>query len=298
MNTIEEITKDEKMLSSRIKNDFSIHFLNKKRFKLEENNEEIIVKLKEDRPYFFISLKNKNIYKNFLEAFSLITNNPKSNYIRYFLKAKKKYFNSSFNLKLINKIIDFFSEEESNLRNANISSPEDLIILVKTFLINELEFSVFTLLTKKYISNINTPLNREDIYYLGLYAKYISSYDYRGIFHEMINTDINYKIWYFQYKEFLNNINTSLIKINRGNKIFLSYKYNYEMFDFNSMTDIVNSSQKEKNEINENNKNKTNIGKKVNVIIVYQEESSQENTNYIDNSESSHNNDIEIAISD
>lgn len=299
INLTEEKPNKSQLLSLNGKDGFSFRFLNKKRLNFLDNYEETIFKLKDERPNFFIALKTKNISPNFLEAFTQLANDPKKSFNRYYLKAKKRYFNSTFNLKLIHIIINYFSAEESNLRNADITNSKDLIKIVKTFLMNELEFSIFTLLINKYISNYFNKLEKDCIFYLGFYTKYISSLSYKDVFQEMLNTNLNLHIWYLQNKEFLENIDTSLLKINKGNKVFQSYNYNYGIIDFNSMTDDIFSPKKEQKKDDNNNELNSNIGKKVNLVIVYQEELSQDNTNYIDNSEASRDEkeDLHIEIS-
>ena len=59
-----------------------------------------------------------------------------------------------------------------------------------------------------------------------------------------------------------------------------------ENIDFNSMIDNLIFPKKEKKEIKKFNIIKSNIGKKLNVVVVYQEESSQDNTNYIEEKDS------------
>ena len=67
----------------------------------------------------------------------------------------------------------------------------------------------------------------------------------------------------------------------------LSFKI--DSIDFNSMIENLIDPIKEKKEIKKFNIIKSNIGKKLNVVVVYQEDSSQDNTNYFEEKDSFNN---------
>ena len=258
------------------------HFLNKKRFKLDDDYREVknkIVKYKISN-YFMDNKKDK--LDDFLETYELIINNLNNDNDGYFLKVKKYYFKNTFNLTLLKIIINYYSKMKPNLRNANIFNSKELICLIKTFQINDIEFSILTLLIEDYISSFSIKLEKETIYYLGLYSKYISSEFYQDVFYKMINSNLFFKKWYLQYKYFLQSRDLSLLRINERNNSFKPNSQKFEMIDYNLMVNNLFKTNKEENDCkNINNKNNilnSNIGKKIKVIIVYQEEISQDNT--------------------
>ena len=258
------------------------HFLNKKRFKLDDDYREVknkIVKYKISN-YFMDNKKDK--LDDFLETYELIINNLNNDNDGYFLKVKKYYFKNNFNLILFKIIINYYSKMKPNLRNANIFNSKELICLIKTFQINDIEFSILTLLIEDYISSFSIKLEKETIYYLGLYSKYISSEFYQDVFYKMINSNLFFKKWYLQYKYFLQSRDLSLLRINERNNSFKPNSQKFEMIDYNLMVNNLFKTNKEENDCkNINNKNNilnSNIGKKIKVIIVYQEEISQDNT--------------------
>jgi len=187
------------------------------------------------------------------------------------------------NLKLINLIINYFENLKIILIDKNIFNLKDLIELIKVFLINEFQFSILTILMDEYILSFSNKLEKESFYYLGLYTKYISSSAFLKIFNEMLIINTPFKVWFIQYKSFLENINIDLKKINIRNKSFLPKSPKIEIINYNSMVENIiklSNDKKEKNnkliitkEKNTNNNLlKSNIGKKLNVIIVYKEE--------------------------
>lgn len=286
MNFFEENNKIEKILLSFDKNNSLPIFLNKKRFKLSSDSEENKRKLKEDKIFFNFPFFNKNMTEFFLETYSKIMNEPKFKNNKYFINEKKEYFDTTFNLKLVKNTINYFLKVKSSLRNVNFFNSKDLNDLIKTLLINETQFSILTLLIDEFIANFPFNLKKENLYYLGLYTKYISSDFYSEVFQKMQITNIFFKLWYFQYKQFLEKIDMNVIKINRRNNSFMNNTQKIENIDFNSMIDNLIFPKKEKKEIKKFNIIKSNIGKKLNVVVVYQEESSQDNTNYIEEKDS------------
>ena len=298
MNIIEENPKIGKLLLSFRKTNSLSNFLNKKRLKLDSDSQETTIKFIEDKKFCFFPFSNKNMTQNFLETYSQIMNNTKYKNHMIFFKETKKYFDPSFNLKLVKDVINYFSKVKSLLKNRFVFNIKDLNNLIKTFLINDLEFSVLTLLIDEYISNFLFTLKNENIYYLGLYTKYITSDFYIDVFNEMINRNIYFKFWYLQNKLFLEKIDISMPRINKRNNFF--YNQTIENIDFDSMVDNIIFQKKEKKEIKKFNIIKSNIGKKRNVKVVYQEDSSQDNdnTNFIETKSSSHNENELIKSSD
>ena len=289
MNIFEENTKFEKFLLSYEKNNPLPIFLNKKRFKLSSDSEETTRKLKEDKIFFHFPFSNKNMTEFFLESYSKIMNEAKFKNNKYFFNEKKEYFDTTFNLKLVKTIINYFIKVKSSLRNVNLFNLKDLNHLIKIFLINETQFSILTLLLDEFIVNFPFSLKKENIYYLGLYTKYISSDFYAEVFQKMLITNIFFKLWYLQYKQFLEKININAKKISKQNNFFMNNIHKIDSIDFNSMIENLIDPIKEKKEIKKFNVIKSNIGKKLNVVVVYQEDSSQDNTNYFEEKDSFNN---------
>jgi hypothetical protein len=289
MNIFEEKTKFEKFLLSYEKSKPLPFFLNKKRFKLSSDPEETTRKLKEDKIFFHFPFSNKNMTEFFLETYSQIMNEAKFKNNKYYFNEKKEYFDTTFNLKLVKTSINYFLKVKSSFRNANLFNSKDLNHLIKTFLINETQFSILTLLLDEFIVNFPFSLKKENIYYLGLYTKYISSDFYAEVFQKMLITNIFFKLWYLQYKQFLEKINVNAKKISKQNNSFMNNIHKIDSIDFNSMIENLIDPIKEKKEIKKFNIIKSNIGKKLNVVVVYQEDSSQDNTNYFEEKDSFNN---------
>ena len=289
MNIFEENTKFEKFLLSYEKNNPLPIFLNKKRFKLSSDSEETTRKLKEDKIFFNFPFSNKNMTEFFLESYSKIMNEAKFKNNKYFFNEKKEYFDTTFNLKLVKTIINYFIKVKSSLRNVNLFNLKDLNHLIKIFLINETQFSILTLLLDEFIVTFPFSLKKENIYYIGLYTKYISSDFYAEVFQKMLITNIFFKLWYLQYKQFLEKININAKKISKQNNSFMNNIHKIDSIDFNSMIENLIDPIKEKKEIKKFNIIKSNIGKKLNVVVVYQEDSSQDNTNYFEEKDSFNN---------
>ena len=287
IHTIENYQNNGILILSKDKNT-SFQFLNKKRSKSDTAYNEEKFKFIEDLNLLVFTPVYKIILEKFLDNYFRIINDPNLKNKKYFNQEKKEFFDTSFNLKLTNTIFNYFSKEKSKLRNANFFNCKDLIDLIKTYLINEFQFSILTLLIDKYISKDN--LSKENIYYLGLYTKYISSDTYSEVFNWMIKSNIFFKNWYLRHKQFLESIDTSVININNRINNLVNKNHTIEEIDFNSMVDNIIFSKKENKIINKFKPFNSNIGKKIHVEIVYQEESSQsqENMNSIETRESSH----------
>ena len=287
IHTIENYQNNGILILSKDKNT-SFQFLNKKRSKSDTAYNEEKFKFIEDLNLLVFTPVYKIILEKFLDNYSRIINDPNLKNKKYIIQEKKEFFDTSFNLKLTNTIFNYFSKEKSKLRNANFFNCKDLIDLIKTYLINEFQFSILTLLIDRYISKDN--LSKENIYYLGLYTKYISSDTYSEVFNWMIKSNIFFKNWYLRHKQFLESIDTSVININNRINNLVNKNHTIEEIDFNSMVDNIIFSKKENKIINNFKPFNSNIGKKIHVEIVYQEESSQsqENLNSIETRESSH----------
>lgn len=280
MNIIKKAQIDDFLLIYEKTTSIS-HFLNQKRFKLDDDYTEVKTKKMKNKKckYFLVDKKDK--LDNFLETYEQIINDLNNDNDDYYLKSKKYYFKNIFNLTLLKIIINYYSKMKPYLRNANIFNSKELIDLIKTFQIDDIEFSILTLLIEDYISNYSIILEKETIYYLGLYSKYISSEFYHDIFYKMINSNLFFKKWYLHYKDFLQCRDLSLLRINKRNNSFKPNNQKCKMIDYNLMVDNLFNTKKEenvcKNIDNKNNIFNSNIGKKIKVIIVYQEDESQDN---------------------
>ena len=281
--SIEDNVKSEKTINKKEKEPFSIQFLNKKRNKLDDEKTEDNIIFKNDIKNKIFLINKRNKLDIFLDTFKKIKNEMLFNKDNYFLKEKKPYFKNILNLKLINLIINYFENLKIILIDKNIFNLKDLIELIKVFLINEFQFSILTILMDEYILSFSNKLEKESFYYLGLYTKYISSSAFLKIFNEMLIINNPFKVWFMQYKSFLENINIDLKKINIRNKSFLPKSPKIEIINYNSMVENIIKLSNEKKEKNNkliitkekntnNNLLKSNIGKKLNVIIVYKEE--------------------------
>lgn len=287
MDIIEENPKIEKLLLTFGKNNSLSNFLNKKRLKSDGDSQETTIKFIEDKKFCFFPFINKNMTQYFLETYFQILNNSQFKNNTYFLNEKKIYFDFTFNLKLVNDIINYFSKVKSRFKNANLFNLKDLKDLTKTFLINDIQFSILSLLIDEYISKFIFTFKKENIYYLGLYTKYITSDFYADVFNEILNKNIFFKFWYLQNKLFLENLDISVAKINKRNNSSDNQKI--ERIDFDLMVHDIIFPKREKKENKKFNVFKSNIGKKINVVVVYQEDLSQDNTNYIEAKDFSHN---------
>ena len=231
IHTIENYQNNGILILSKDKNT-SFQFLNKKRSKSDTAYNEEKFKFIEDLNLLVFTPAYKIILEKFLDNYSRIINDPNLKNKKYIIQEKKEFFDTSFNLKLTNTIFNYFSKEKSKLRNANFFNCKDLIDLIKTYLINEFQFSILTLLIDKYISKDN--LSKENIYYLGLYTKYISSDTYSEVFNWMIKSNIFFKNWYLRHKQFLESIDTSVININNRINNLVNKNHTIEEIDFNS----------------------------------------------------------------
>ena len=286
-----ENPKNEDNYSINNKSKISTNFLNKKRYKSEDENIETNSDFKKNKKISIFTFNKINKLEIFLSSYDKIIKENKE----FYQNKESRYKETIFNLSLINYVIKYFSEMKFYLRNINIFNSKDLIDLIKTFHLNDLEFSVLTILLEEFLSSSLYTFEKENIYYLGLYSKYISSDDYKNIFHKMINTDKYFKEWFLHYNEFLKTRDLNVLRVNKRNNHFTKKEQKLEAINYNLMADNIF-------ELKSENKNKIffkkyfshNIGKKVNVVIVYQDKNFQEIYN-LDQTEKidSSNNDIE-----
>ena len=287
-----ENQKDENNYLIDNKSTSSIHLLNKKRYKSDDEYTETNSKFKKDKKISFFSFNKINKLDIFLSSFEKIIKDNEE----FFQKEKKRYMETNFNLNLVNSVINYFSIMKFYLRNINIFTSKELIGIIKTFCLNDFEFSLLTILIEEFLSRFLFIFDKENIYYLGLYSKYISTESYKDIFTEMINEDAYFKDWYYHYKEFLESLDLSLIKINKRNNHFTKREQKKELFDHNLMVDDIFEIKKEfqNKKIFTQKYISHNIGKKVNVVIVYQDKTWENiaDKNQMDKIENS-NNDVE-----
>ena len=278
------------------KSSISTHFLNKKRYKSDDDNIETTSEFKTNKKISFFTSNKNNKLEIFLRSYDRIIKENKN----FFQKEESRYKEINFNQSLINYVIKYFSLMKFYLRKIYIFKEKELIDLIKTFHMNDLEFSVLTLLLEEFLSTSLYIFEKENIYYLGLYSKYISSDDYTDIFQKMINTDKYFNEWFLHYNVFLKARDLNVIRVNKRNNFFTKKEQKFETINYNLMAENIFQLKKEnENKIFCKNYISHNIGKKVNVVIVYQDKN-LENIYNIDQMEKtdSTNNDIEGSQTD
>jgi hypothetical protein len=278
------------------KSSISTHFLNKKRYKSDDDNIETTSEFKTNKKISFFTSNKNNKLEIFLRSYDRIIKENKN----FFQKEESRYKEINFNQSLINYVIKYFSLMKFYLRKIYIFKEKELIDLIKTFHMNDLEFSVLTLLLEEFLSTSLYIFQKENIYYLGLYSKYISSDDYKDIFHKMINSDKYFNEWFLHYNQFLKARDLNIIRVNKRNNFFTKKEQKFETINYNLMAENIFQLKKEnENKIFCKNYISHNIGKKVNVVVVYQDKN-LENIYNIDQMEKidSTNNDIEGSQTD
>ena len=278
------------------KSSISTHFLNKKRYKSDDDNIETTSEFKTNKKISFFTSNKNNKLEIFLSNYDRIIKENKD----FFQKEESRYKEINFNQSLINYVIKYFSLMKFYLRKIYIFKEKELIDLIKTFHMNALEFSVLTLLLEEFLSTSLYIFEKENIYYLGLYSKYISSDDYTDIFQKMINTDKYFNEWFLHYNVFLKARDLNVIRVNKRNNFFTKKEQKFETINYNLMAENIFQLKKEnENKIFCKNYISHNIGKKVNVVVVYQDKN-LENIYNIDQMEKidSTNNDIEGSQTD
>ena len=296
ISIIIENPKEEDNYSINDKNNISSNFLNKKRYKSFDENIETNSDFKNNKKISFFTFNKINKSETFLSSFNKIIRENKE----FFEKEETRYNETNFNLSLVNSVIKYFSAMKFYLRKISIFNSKELIDLIKMFHMNDLEFSVFTILLEEFLSTFLYILEKENIYYLGLYSKYISTDDYKDIFHKMINTDKYFKEWFLLYNEFLETRDLNVLKVNKRNNYFSKKEQKLETINYNLMVENIFKLKFENKNKNYFNKYIShNIGKKVNVVIVYQDKNFQ-NIYNIDQMEKidSSNNDNEGSQTD
>ncbi len=278
------------------KSSISTNFLNKKRFKSNDENIETTFDFKTNKKISFFTSNKNNKLEIFLSNYDRIIKENKD----FFQKEESRYKEINFNQSLINYVIKYFSLMKFYLRKIYIFKEKELIDLIKTFHMNDLEFSALTLLLEEFLSTSLYIFQKENIYYLGLYSKYISSDDYKDIFQKMINSDKYFKEWFLNYNEFLKARDLNIIRVNKRNNFFTKKEQKFETINYNLMAENIFQLKKEnENKIFCKNYISHNIGKKVDVVVVYQDKN-LENIYNIDQMEKidSTNNDIEGSQTD
>ena len=278
------------------KSSISTNFLNKKRYKSNDENIETTFDFKTNKKISFFTSNKNNKLEIFLSNYDRIIKENKD----FFQKEESRYKEINFNQSLINYVIKYFSLMKFYLRKIYIFKEKELIDLIKTFHMNDLEFSALTLLLEEFLSTSLYIFQKENIYYLGLYSKYISSDDYTDIFQKMINTDKYFNEWFLHYNVFLKARDLNVIRVNKRNNFFTKKEQKFETINYNLMAENIFQLKKEnENKIFCKNYISHNIGKKVNVVVVYQDKN-LENIYNIDQMEKidSTNNDIEGSQTD
>ena len=278
------------------KSSISTNFLNKKRYKSNDENIETTSDFKTNKKISFFTSNKNNKLEIFLSNYDRIIKENKD----FFQKEESRYKEINFNQSLINYVIKYFSLMKFYLRKIYIFKEKELIDLIKTFHMNDLEFSALTLLLEEFLSTSLYIFEKENIYYLGLYSKYISSDDYTDIFQKMINTDKYFNEWFLHYNVFLKARDLNVIRVNKRNNFFSKKEQKFETINYNLMAENIFQLKKEnENKIFCKNYISHNIGKKVNVVVVYQDKN-LENIYNIDQMEKidSTNNDIEGSQTD
>ena len=278
------------------KSSISTNFLNKKRYKSNDENIETTSDFKSNKKISFFTSNKNNKLEIFLSNYDRIIKENKN----FFQKEESRYKEINFNQSLINYVIKYFSLMKFYLRKIYIFKEKELIDLIKTFHMNDLEFSALTLLLEEFLSTSLYIFQKENIYYLGLYSKYISSDDYTDIFQKMINTDKYFNEWFLHYNVFLKARDLNVIRVNKRNNFFTKKEQKFETINYNLMAENIFQLKKEnENKIFCKNYISHNIGKKVNVVVVYQDKN-LENIYNIDQMEKidSTNNDIEGSQTD
>ena len=248
------------------KNTLSTHFLNKKRYKSDDECIETISNINKNKRISFFAFNRINKLELFLSNFEKIFKDNEE----FFQREEKRFMETNFNLGLINSVFNYFSIMKVYLINVGIFNSKELIDLIKTFYLNDLEFSVLTILLEEFLSNFSYSFEKENLYYLGLYSKHITSDTYKDIFYNMINTNIYFKDWFLHYKKFLQTRDLNLIKVNKRSNYFTKKEQKFEIVDYNLMVNDIFELKKEvKDTIFFKKYIGHNVGKKVKVTIVY-----------------------------
>ena len=277
------------------KNTLSTYFLNKKRYKSDDE----CIDINKNKRISFFTFNRINKLDLFLSNFEKIIKDNEE----FFQKEKKRYMETNFNLTLINSVFNYFSIMKLYLINVGILNSKELIDLIKTFYLNDLEFSVLTILLEEFLSNFSYIFEKENLYYLGLYSKHITSDTYKDIFYNMLNDDIYFKNWFLHYNKFLESRDLNLIKVNKRSNFFTKKEQKFEIVDYILMVnDIFELKTEVNNKIFFKKHIGHNVGKKIKVVIVYEDKRDKNRQNLskknqIDRIDLS-NNDVECLQTD
>jgi hypothetical protein len=202
----------------------------------------------------------------------------------YFSTQEKYYFNSILNLDLV-KIIFSYINKISNFQKNNKKLNLNLFIqLTQIFLMNENDIAALTLLIEQYLFFHNPNLyTDESLFYLGLYTKYITSNEFYYIFNEMLKINVSFKNWYTLNKNLLDIFDIDIQKVNQRYTLFKQSQKQVKFIDYNLMIkDIIDPISFKHNEKKQNTnsivKSNSNIGKIIDVIIVYTEGPDNDNS--------------------
>jgi hypothetical protein len=265
----------------------STQLLGKKRYNLSKINKEmrksLKIKRKQSSPCPKIDKKIELFLSNYYE---LIINMKKNDKIfsNYFSTQEKYYFNSILNLDLV-KIIFSYINKISNFQKNNKKLNLNLFIqLTQIFLMNENDIAALTLLIEQYLFFHNANLyTDENLFYLGLYTKYITSNEFYYIFNEMLKINVSFKNWYTLNKNLLDIFDIDIQKVNQRYTLFKQSQKQVKFIDYNLMIkDIIDPISFKHNEKKQNTnsivKSNSNIGKIIDVIIVYTEGPDNDNS--------------------
>lgn len=294
MKTINYIKTDKisesKSLSSQTDIE-SLQFVGKKRYNKpnlikKDERKSLLRKLRQDSSSSEISSKVENFFSLYEQ---IVKNMKKKDKISsdFFSLQQKYYFKSFLNLDFIKyfKRLIFF-KENNNFLYLNLLNK-----LINNFMYNENDLATLSLLLEHYLFFQNLSNNEAEEYflYLGFFTKYITSYEFSYIFNEMLKINSKFNNWYNENKNILDNIDLDIQKVNQ---IYISFKQNHKelkYLDYNLfIKDIIapfSNIIEEKNPIEEINpyintfERKSNIGKIIDVTIVYREDDDNDDKN-------------------
>jgi len=259
----------------------STQLLGKKRYNLSKINKEMRKTLKIKRKPSSPSEKIDKKIELFLSNYSQLIINMKKNdkiFSNYFSTQEKYYFNSILNLDLVKIILAYINKISNLQENKKICNLNLLIQLTQIFLMNENDIATLTLLIDQYLFFHNANLyTDENLFYLGLYTKYITSNEFYYIFNEMLKINISFKNWYTLNKNLLDIFDIDIQKVNQRYTLFKQSQKQVKFIDYNLMIkDIIDPISFKYNEKKQQYntsvvKSNSNIGKIIDVIIVYTE---------------------------
>jgi hypothetical protein len=258
----------------------STQLLGKKRYNLSKINKEMRKSLKIKKKQSSPCPKIDKKIELFLSYYSQLIINKKKNdkiFSNYFSIQEKYYFNSILNLDLVKIILAYINKISNFQKNKKKLNLNLLIQLTQIFLMNENDIATLTLLIEQYFFFHNTNLyTDENLFYLGLYTKYITSNEFYYIFNEMLKINASFKNWYTLNKNLLDIFNIDIQKVNQRYTLFKESQKQVKFIDYNSMIkDIIDpisfKHYEKKQHTNSIVKSNSNIGKIIDVIIVYTE---------------------------